>query len=138
VTLFTALVAPAVGRLTYVNAGHPSIPVWNSVREPVWLESTGPLISPVLTGSWEAATILVDIGDQLLLYTDGVSEPLADADGCARGRIQASIAGHVAGGGQLLDAILDAVGVTLAGRAQSDDLTLLTARVVSSGQSAMR
>jgi sigma-B regulation protein RsbU (phosphoserine phosphatase) len=138
VTLFTALVAPAVGRLTYVNAGHPSIPVWNSVREPVWLESTGPLISPVLTGSWEAATILVDKGDQLLLYTDGVSEPLADADGCARGRIQASIAGHVAGGGQLLDAILDAVGVTLAGRAQSDDLTLLTARVVSSGQSAMR
>ena len=138
VTLFTALVAPATGQLRYVNAGHPSIPLWNSAGEPVWLESTGPLISPVLTASWGMRTTIVDEGDQILLYTDGVSEPLADADGCSKGRIQRAIGDQVAGGTQLLDAIVDAVRLTLAGRPQSDDLTLLTARVLGSGQSAMR
>jgi serine phosphatase RsbU (regulator of sigma subunit) len=83
-------------------------------------------------------TMIVDEGDQLLLYTDGVSEPLADADGCAKGRIQTAIQEHVAGGAQLLDALVDAVGLTLAGRPQSDDLTLLTACVLGSGQSARR
>jgi sigma-B regulation protein RsbU (phosphoserine phosphatase) len=138
VTLFTALVAPAAGQLRYVNAGHPSIPLWNRAGEPVWLESTGPLISPVLTASWDARTTRVDQGSQILLYTDGVSEPLADADGCARSRIQTAIGDHAAGGTELLDAIVDAVRVTLAGRPQSDDLTLLTARVIGFGQSAMR
>jgi serine phosphatase RsbU (regulator of sigma subunit) len=39
------------------------------------------------------------------------------------------------GGAQLLDAIIDAVRHELAGRAQPDDLTLLTARVLHSGKS---
>jgi sigma-B regulation protein RsbU (phosphoserine phosphatase) len=138
VTLFTALVAPAVGQLRYVNAGHPSIPLWNRVGEPVWLESTGPLVSPVLTASWDVRTTPVDEGSRILLYTDGVSEPLADVDGCAKGRIRKAIGDHAAGGTELLDAIVDAVRVTLAGRPQSDDLTLLTASVLGSGKSAMR
>ena len=138
VTLFTALIAPAAGQLKYVNAGHPSIPLWNGAGEPIWLDSTGPLISPVLTGSWDVRTARVDERSQILLYTDGVSESLADADGCAKSRIQAAISNHARGGMELLDAIVDAVEVTLAGRTQSDDLTLLTARVLGSGQSAMR
>jgi phosphoserine phosphatase RsbU/P len=136
VTLFAALVEPAGGQLRYVNAGHPSVLVWNGARNSSWLESTGPLISPVLPASWEARTISVDAGDQLLLYTDGVSEPLADADGCAKSRIQALIAEHAGGGAQLLDAIGEAVRRALKGRAQSDDLTLLTARVL--GADALR
>jgi sigma-B regulation protein RsbU (phosphoserine phosphatase) len=138
VTLFTALVAPAAGQLRYVNAGHPSIPLWNGAGEPVWLESTGPLISPVLSTSWDVRTARVDERSQILLYTDGVSEPLADAEGCAKRRIQAAIEDHVVGGKQLLDAIVDVVRLTLAGRPQSDDITLLTARVLGSEQSAMR
>jgi sigma-B regulation protein RsbU (phosphoserine phosphatase) len=138
VTLFTALVAPAVGQLRYVNAGHPSIPIWNEAGEPVWLDSTGPLISPVLTGSWDMRTVRVDERSQFLLYTDGVSEPLADADGCAKNRIREAIRNHAGGGMELLDAIVEAVRLTLAGRTQSDDLTLLTARVLGSSQSAIR
>ena len=131
VTLFTALVVPAERQLRYASAGHPSIPLWSGLRDPVWLESTGPLISPVLPASWDVGTTSVDEGDQLLLYTDGVSETLAGGD-CAKSRIQASIQEHAAGGAQLLDAIVDAVRRALAGRAQPDDLTLLTARVLSS------
>jgi serine phosphatase RsbU (regulator of sigma subunit) len=99
----------------------------------MWLESTGPLISPVLSTSWDVQTTSIDEGDQLLLYTDGVSEPLADVDGCAKSRIERSIEQHATGGAPLLDAIVDDVQRALAGRAQSDDLTLLTARVLGSG-----
>jgi sigma-B regulation protein RsbU (phosphoserine phosphatase) len=132
VTLFTALVAPVERQLRYASAGHPSIPLWSHVRDPVWLESTGPLISPVLSTSWDVRTTSINEGDQLLLYTDGVSEPLADVDGCAKSRIETLIEQHATGGAPLLDAIVDDVQRALAGRAQSDDLTLLTARVLGS------
>jgi sigma-B regulation protein RsbU (phosphoserine phosphatase) len=129
VTLFAALVAPDEGRLRYVNAGHPSIVLWNGLRNPAWLESTGPIVSPVLPAStWEVLAVPIEEGDQLLLYTDGVSDVLAGADGHAEARITTMIERDAAGGAQLLDAILAAVQHDLAGRPQPDDLTLLTAR----------
>jgi sigma-B regulation protein RsbU (phosphoserine phosphatase) len=132
VTLFTALVAADERQLRYASAGHPAIPLWRGAREPIWLESTGPLISPVLpASSWEMRATPFDEGDQLLLYTDGVLETLAGAEGCGERRIQETIETHAAGGAQLLDAIVEAVRHELAGRAQPDDLTLLTARMLT-------
>ena len=97
----------------------------------MWLESTGPLVSPVLSSSkWEAPVVPIEEGDQLLLYTDGVSETLAGTDGCAESRFTSIIERAAAGGGPLLDAILADVQHDLAGRPQPDDLTLLTARVL--------
>src|SRR6185369_16830600 len=86
VTLIAALIAPGEGRLRFVNAGHPPAVVWGT-REPEWLGSTGPLVSPALTSaSWESRTVPIHHGDHLLLYTDGVSETLADANGQAEAR----------------------------------------------------
>ena len=134
VTLVAALVDPAERRLRYVNAGHPSIVLWGDAREPVWLKSTGPLVSPVLSGSrWEDPVVPIDKGNQLLLYTDGVSEVLADTDGCAESRFRNIIERASAGGATLLDAILADVQHDLAGSPQPDDLTLLTARVLAPG-----
>jgi serine phosphatase RsbU (regulator of sigma subunit) len=99
----------------------------------MWLESTGPLVSPVLSASrWEVPVVPIDEGDQLLLYTDGVSEALAGTDGCgAETRFTDTIERASAGGASLLDAILADVHRDLAGRPQPDDLTLLTARVLA-------
>jgi sigma-B regulation protein RsbU (phosphoserine phosphatase) len=131
VTLFAALIAPDERRLRYVNAGHPSSILWNGVRDPVWLESTGPLVSPVLPNSrWEVQSVPIDERDQVLLYTDGVSEVLDGSDTCAEARIKTAIERDSEGGARLLDAILADVQHHLAGRPQPDDLTLLTARVL--------
>jgi phosphoserine phosphatase RsbU/P len=131
VTLFTALIAPAARQLRYVSAGHPQVPLWSGPRDAMWLESTGPLISPVLSGRWDVGTAPFDEDGQLLLYTDGISETLADGAG-AETEIQTSIYQNADGGAPLLDAILDSVRRVLAGRAQPDDLTLMTARVLGS------
>ena len=128
VTLIAAVISPADLQLRYVNAGHPPSALWGPTREPLWLESTGPLVSPALTGSrWDAPVVPMGEGDHLLLYTDGVSETLADEDGRAEQRLTATIARAGNGGASLLDAILADVHHELAGRPQPDDLTLMTA-----------
>ena len=128
VTLVAALLSPDQRELRYVNAGHPPIALWNGSQELRWLESTGPLVSPVLlTSSWEEPVVRLEEGNHLLLYTDGVSETLADEDGRAELRLAGLIDRVPAGGPALLDAILAEVYDELAGRAQPDDFTMLTA-----------
>jgi phosphoserine phosphatase RsbU/P len=132
VTLVAVLIAPDEGRLSYVNAGHPPVVLWGPARQPLWLASTGPLVSPVLPEStWDAPVIDIRDGDRLLLYTDGVSETLADEHGRAEPRLSAIIDRAALGGAALLDAILADVDHQLGGQPQPDDLTLLTASVLT-------
>ena len=132
VTLVAALISPAERQLRYVNAGHPPIALWGSTREPLWLDSTGPLVSPVLmAATWEAPVVPMNEGDHLLLYTDGVWEALADENGRAEARLRRAIDRAPEGGAPLLDTILADVHHELAHQLQADDLTLLTASVVA-------
>jgi phosphoserine phosphatase RsbU/P len=131
VTLVAALISPEEECLRYVNAGHPPVVVWGATREPIWLESTGPLVSPVLPSTWEERVVPMFNGDHLLLYTDGISEVLADEDGDAEERFTSAIERAAGGGSRLLDTILADVHQALSGQLQQDDLTLLTAHVVS-------
>jgi phosphoserine phosphatase RsbU/P len=136
VTLFSALVSTDERQFRYVNAGHPSVLLWHTTRKLEWLESNGPLISPVLSAStWELGTVAMDDGDQLLLYTDGVSEVLAGTNECAQTRIEMLTGRQGVHGVQLLDLIVAAVHNQLAGRPQPDDLTLLTARMLEAASS---
>jgi sigma-B regulation protein RsbU (phosphoserine phosphatase) len=130
VTLIAALISPEECHVRYVNAGHPPILLWGRTREPQWLPSTGPLVSPVLMGAtWDELVVPMNLGDHLLLYTDGVWETLADEDGRAEERFTAAIDRTPEGGATLLDTILADVDHELAGQPQPDDLTLLTASV---------
>ena len=130
VTLVAALISPDERRLRYVSAGHPPIVVWGPSRAPLWLPSTGPLVSPVLVGStWDAPVVPIDEGEHVLLYTDGVSETLADEDGRAEERFARAIERAPGGGAALVDAILADVHQEIGSQPQPDDLTLLTASV---------
>ena len=114
-----------------MNAGHPPIALWGDTRAPVWLGSTAPLISPVLTTSnWGARAMPMQEGDHVLLYTDGVWETLADDDGRAEARFTSAI-DRTSGGAPLLDTILADVRQELGGRPQSDDPTLMTAALLT-------
>jgi sigma-B regulation protein RsbU (phosphoserine phosphatase) len=132
VTLIAALIAPDAGTLRYVNAGHPRMALWGRSREPQWMDTTGPLVSPALFGgcTWDVARVAIEPGDQLLMYTDGVSEVIADADGRADARFGRTIACAVDSGPSILDAILAEVQNDLWDLPQPDDVTLLTARVL--------
>lgn len=129
VTMVAVLIEPSSGRLRYVNAGHPSAVVWGDSRDVVWLESTGPLVSPVLRNcEWDQRVVSMEEGDRLLLYTDGISDPLIEHDRPSEAAVKALVERHSDGGAPLLDALLAEVHHRTGGR-QPDDLTLLTATV---------
>ena len=131
VTLIAVLVSPDERQLRYVNAGHPPMVVWGPGREPQWLGSTGPLVSPVLTEStWGALVVPIEEGEHLLLYTDGIWESLADENGRAEERFTTAVGRHCEGGAALLDALLADVHQQSADQAQADDLTLITASLL--------
>jgi sigma-B regulation protein RsbU (phosphoserine phosphatase) len=131
VTLVAGLICPGERCLRYVSAGHPPVALWGSTPPPRWLHSTGPLVTPALPqATWSTESVPIRSGDHLLLYTDGISETLADDDGRAERAIGNAIERVAGGGGALLDAILADVDQKLAGATQPDDLTLLTARIV--------
>lgn len=131
VTMVAALISPEERQLRYVNAGHPPVALWGRMRQPRWLHSTGPLVSPALMEStWESPVVPIHEGDHLLLYTDGISDALADDNGKSEKGFTRIIDSESEGGAPLLDTILADVHRRLAGRPQPDDLTLLTASVL--------
>jgi sigma-B regulation protein RsbU (phosphoserine phosphatase) len=132
VTLIAAVVACEERQLTFVNAGHPAGLLWNR-NQMTRLESTGPFVSPLFQQpQWDRLVVPIAEGDQLLLCTDGVTDVLEGEDEeRPDDRINALVARHADGGTALLDAILVEVGRNAGRHPYRDDLTLLTARVLT-------
>ncbi|MCU1351375.1 MAG: hypothetical protein JWM05_584 [Acidimicrobiales bacterium] len=61
------------GTLRYASAGHPAAWLWHE-RDVRPLRSTGPLLMLDPKGTYFSREIALDIGDLVLLYTDGLSE----------------------------------------------------------------
>jgi phosphoserine phosphatase RsbU/P len=79
VTLFYAMLDPASGLLTYVNAGHnPPLLFQSSSRSnpinPVELTRTGIALGADALLPYHQNTIQLDPGDFIFLYTDGITE----------------------------------------------------------------
>lgn len=124
VTLIAAVVSLDEGRVDYINAGHPAGLLCTGDRRVSRLASTGPLVSPALRDCvWEQRSVAFEPGDLLFLYTDGVSDAIAEGDEDA---IVQLIQQHASAGGSLLDAVLGRVRDESGGRPQPDDLTLLS------------
>ncbi|MEZ6133975.1 MAG: PP2C family protein-serine/threonine phosphatase [Pirellulaceae bacterium] len=76
VTLLCLVIDPPSGRVDIVNAGHMA-PLWlkhdGTVEEP-GDEAAGVPIGIIEDFTYELATIQLDPGDRLVLYTDGINE----------------------------------------------------------------
>src|SRR5690606_24342114 len=61
------------GTLRVASAGHPAAWLWHE-REVRGLRATGPLLMLDPEGTYTSREIPLDLGDMLLLYTDGLAE----------------------------------------------------------------
>jgi len=75
-TLFFGVLDPRNGKMTYVNAGHEPLIIVNhgGVRER--LKPTGPVVGMSLETEYKVKQTLIELGDILIGYTDGVTEAL--------------------------------------------------------------
>ena len=132
-TLFYAEYDPTTRRLTYVNAGHnPPIVIRNNpgMCRVLRLETGGPVIG-LLPAPYEQGEFLLEAGDLVVLFTDGISESMnvRDEEWGEERLIQLAKTCHGLPATEGTSRIL-AAAVAFAGSApQYDDMTLVVLRV---------
>jgi sigma-B regulation protein RsbU (phosphoserine phosphatase) len=127
VTFFYAELDSATGALRYVNAGHNPPILLGTGQPPARLGPTGMVLGVVPSGQYEAMEIVLEPGDRLLLYTDGVTEAANPSDEeYGEVRLEAYVRGRRSDPGRLLlDGIVADV-LRFCGVARPhDDMTLM-------------
>jgi serine phosphatase RsbU (regulator of sigma subunit) len=131
ITLFVAAFDPGSGRLQYVNAGHLPPIVWRGASRQVERWTAGGMALGMFGGArYETTEALLDPGDLLVLYSDGVTEaendqgqPFDDAGLLAVVRTRAADTPEA-----LVDATFRLVEQHTKDSRMTDDLTMLVVR----------
>lgn len=132
VTAFHAIYDPATRALTYASAGHnpPRLKRCDD-GSLAPLDKVAGLPLGIFAGeAYEDATMTLVRGDQLILYTDGVTEA-HDAAGKMFGveRLDRVLENCAVGAGDLLRSVLDELEAFTGGRPAHDDRTLLVLKI---------
>jgi sigma-B regulation protein RsbU (phosphoserine phosphatase) len=130
-TAFVAILDLYTGELRYTNAGHNKPLLRRADGRVEILSGAHGVLMGVAEGfDYEQATAVIEPGDTLLLYTDGVTEAHAPDDSLfGDARLLSSFAQCGAGTAfESVQAIIDAVDAFSAGREQSDDVTVTVVR----------
>lgn len=129
VTLVCALLEPATGCLAVANAGHPPPLVRREGGGPplVLDEGVGPPLGVLAGTPYTASLHMLEKGQVVVLYTDGVVEAqAADRSFFGMERLEETLAQAGGSPRAVCERILDAVETFVGGHAQHDDLTLVT------------
>ncbi|MGA9718580.1 MAG: SpoIIE family protein phosphatase [Acidobacteriaceae bacterium] len=125
-TFFFAIYEPIQRLLRYVNAGHnPPYVLRNNEVHP--LDGGGPVIGLLPDALYEECRLLLEPGDLLLAYTDGISEALNLQDQeWGEERMVAAARAHLPeNAGTILRHIVNEADRFAAAAPQHDDMTLL-------------
>ncbi|HJW83050.1 MAG TPA: SpoIIE family protein phosphatase [Anaerolineae bacterium] len=133
VTLLYALLDPVSGQLTYVNAGH-NPPIVYRADQDCWFEfeRTGIALGLFDPYKYEQRTLQFNVGDFVVLYTDGVTEAV-DAQGqrFEEDRLrQVLLDRRRASAAQIVEALRQAIAGFTDVSAPFDDITIVVAKRV--------
>jgi len=131
VTLVCLIIDPANGSITCANAGHPSPVLIRPGAAPQTVLTSTAMLAGVMPGiDVDTATLTLQPGETLVLYTDGVTEA-ARLDGAMleeKGLLRCLGQGANQSAAQTVAKLVSAVHEYSAGCPQSDDLTVLAIR----------
>jgi len=134
VTAFYGILNPQKRTLTYSSAGHnpPRLVRGDRVLS---LDEAGGLPLGLVSGpSYELASISLESGDLLLLYTDGITEAMPSGPGSeifGTGRLDRTLLDcGAAGPRECLERVRHAIAEFSAGNPPADDQTLIAMRVL--------
>jgi len=135
-TLFFGVLCPEKHKLCYCSAGHDRPYFLSEGKEPVRLEPGGMMLGAMEEVPYEDDCIDFGVGDTLVIYSDGITEAMAPGDeeyGEEYGeeRLEPLLRSIVGTPSEsIIDTVIAAVREHAAGRAQSDDMTMLVIRRV--------
>jgi sigma-B regulation protein RsbU (phosphoserine phosphatase) len=129
-TFFYARYAADTRVLRYVNAGHNPPMIFRG-GDVIRLGPTGPVIGLMLQCSYHEDRIVLEPGDVLVAFTDGVTEAInARDDEWGEERLAQVIAGHrTRSARELVALVLAGADDFAAGVPQYDDMTCVAARI---------
>jgi sigma-B regulation protein RsbU (phosphoserine phosphatase) len=127
VTAVCGILEPASGTFTYVNCGQTPPLLSKASGETVWLDRGRPALGMPVEGVRETASVTLENGDVLAMYTDGVVEVFAESgDEFGLARLEQILrAAGAAGAGHIISDVVNAT-QRHAGRSDYDDDFTLT------------
>ena len=131
VTFCYAVVDMAAGRIEYANAGHNPPVLLRAGGGVEWLNATGVVLGVFPDGVYDSRTVPFGPGDQLICYTDGITEAYDDRGeefGADRLITTVRRAGARAAAADTVDAVTAAVAVWTGGTVQDDATLIVVAR----------
>ena len=131
-TFFFATLNPHTREFQYVNAGHnPPVVVKDVSGELRRLEACGPVVGLLPLAAYEARSLILEPGDLLIAYTDGISEAMTAEDeewGETR-MLDAVPRRPTPSATEVLEKIFRAADEFTSGAEQHDDMTLLVMKL---------
>jgi len=128
-TVFFGVLDPGSGGLTYVNGGHNPPVLRAAGGGQTLLAPTGPAVGLLPDGRFETAKVVLDPGDLLFVYSDGITEAKNEqGEFFTKDRLLALLRSPVASAGELLDRVAAALRAHAGTADQYDDITMLVLR----------
>ena len=124
-TIFFGLLDPSDGTLLYINAGHEPPLLFSEGKLKTSLQPTGPAVGMLPDMEFNTEWVILNPGDSLLLYTDGVTDAMnVNGEPFNEGRL-IEVAYSSVTAEAILSDVTAAVDRHIGTREQYDDITLL-------------
>lgn len=128
-TLFFGVLDPETGLLTYVNGGHEPLFILRQGEVKETLEPTGPAVGMMPDSEFKLGQVILEEGDILLGYTDGVPEGKNEEGELFKmKRLLPLLTQPTDSANQLLERIKTALFAYIAEAPQFDDITMIAVR----------
>ena len=132
VTMWVGVLDYETGHVEYVNAGHNPPLLWKEETGWCWLEEKSGLPLGLIVGnSYDTLSLDCNVGDKILLYTDGVTEAMSkEGELYGEGRLEVVANENVeTRPEELVRAVRRGVASHAQDAEQSDDITILAIEV---------
>jgi serine phosphatase RsbU (regulator of sigma subunit) len=125
-TLFFGVLDTVSGKLSYINAGHDSALVIGPQGVKQRLEPSGPIVGALPEAIYLPRHVVIDSGDILLAFTDGVTDSRSPGDELfGHQRLHRLFDGTFHTAGDLVKNIQQELATFIGQSPQEDDITLL-------------
>ena len=127
VTIFFAVLDPLSGELTFCNGGHTPPLICRRDQTLLRLDSTGPVAGIFADAPYGSVTIRLDVGDRLVVFSDGVTESVnAAGDQFGEERLRGALLGETELTAEgTCNAIVETLTAFRGSHPYNDDVTML-------------